>query len=139
MTESSDAAVMRQYIADIAQYPAMTDGDQRQLHRAIEQGAAARDELMDLGPGSPQSVREDLRAQAAAGETAQRRLTRSNLQFVVEIAKTYEPTGRPLVELVQSGNLGLLRAIEAFDRRQRRSFRDHIEATVRDAIASSDQ
>ena len=138
MTESADEAVMRQYLADIAPYPTMTDGDERQLLRRIARGAAARDELMGLGPGTPSSVREYLRAQVAEGEEAQRRLTLSNLRFVVEIAKTYEPTGRSLVGLVQNGNLGLLRAIESFDWRAESTFRDHIEAAVRNAIAASE-
>lgn len=138
MTHSPDEAVMRQYIADIAQYPRLTDEEERQLLRAIERGAAARRELRGLGPGSRSPVSRDLGAQIAEGEEAERRLTQSELRFVVDIAETYEPTGRSFLELVQEGNLGLMRAIDSFDWRAPTSFRDHIEAAVRDAIAPSD-
>src|SRR5262245_5752003 len=138
MTESPDEAVtMRQYIADIARYPTMSDEDDRRLLRAIERGNAARGELVGRGPGSGSPVSEGLHAQIAEGEDAERRLIRSKLLFVVEIAETYEPTGRSLLELVQNGNLGLMRAVESFDWRTQASFRDHIEAAVRDAIAPS--
>src|SRR5215471_460616 len=125
MTESDDEATMRQYIADIAPYPTIGDEDARQLLRAIERGAAAREELAGFGLGSRSSASEDLRAQVGEGEEAQRKLTLSNLRFVVEIATTYAPTGRSLVGLVQEGNLGLLRAVESFDWRTQSSFRDH--------------
>ncbi len=138
MTDSPDEALMRQYIADIAQYPTLTDEEERQLLRAIERGAAARSELRGLGPGSRSPVGKGLSARIAEGEEAERRLTRSELRFVVEIAETYEPSGRSLLELVQEGNLGLMRAIESFDWRVPTSFRDHIEAAVREAITPSD-
>ena len=137
MTDSPDEALMRQYIADIARYPTMTDEEERQLLRAIERGAAARGKLLDLGPGSRSPASEDLGAQIGEGEEAERRLVQSKLRLVVEIAKTYEPTGRTLLSLVQNGNFGLLRAIESFDCRTRSSFRGHVEAAVREAIASS--
>jgi RNA polymerase primary sigma factor len=137
MTDSPDEALMRQYIADIARYPTMTDEEERQLLRAIERGAAARGKLLDLRPGSRSPTSEDLGAQIDEGEEVERRLVHSKLRFVFEIAKTYEPTGRTLLDLVQNGNLGLMRAIESFDWRTPTSFRDHIEAAVRDAIAPS--
>src|SRR5262245_19268086 len=138
MTDSPDEPVMmRQYIADIARYRTTTDEEDRQLLRAIERGNAARVELGGRGPGSRSPVSEGLHAQIAEGEDAARRLVWSKLVFVVEIAETYESTGRSLLELVQNGNLGLMRAIESFDWRTQASFRDHIEAAVRDAIAPS--
>jgi RNA polymerase primary sigma factor len=139
MTDSPDEALMRQYIADIARYPTMTDEEERQLLRAIKRGAGARGKLLDLGPGSRSPASEDLRAQIVEGEEAERRLIQSKLRFVFEIAKTYEATGRFLLGLVQDGNLGLMRAIESFDWRTSTSFRDHVESAVRDAVAPSDR
>jgi len=139
MTDTPDEALMRQYIADIARYPTLTDEEERLFLRAIERGAAARGKLRDLGPGSRSPASEELRAQIDEGEEAERRLVQSKLRFVFEIAKTYEPIGRSLLGLVQDGNLGLMRGIESFDWRTPTSLRDHIEAAVRDAIATSDR
>jgi DNA-directed RNA polymerase sigma subunit (sigma70/sigma32) len=128
---------MRQYLADIAQYPSLNHDEELRLLQAIERGATARDELEAVGPSSPSSVGRELREAVDAGRQAQRMLTLSNLQLVVEIARTHQPSGRSLLGLVQAGNAGLPPGIETFDWRTGRSFHDHIASAIRDAIASS--
>jgi DNA-directed RNA polymerase sigma subunit (sigma70/sigma32) len=66
----------------------------------------------------------ELREEVDAGREAQRTLTLSNLQLVVEIARTYEPSDRSLLGLVQVGNAGLPLGIETFDWRSDRAFWD---------------
>jgi DNA-directed RNA polymerase sigma subunit (sigma70/sigma32) len=87
VTESDDEATMRQYLADIAQYTPISRDDERRLLQAIERGATARDELAGLGPDSSSSARGELHELIDEGREAQRTLTRSNLQLVVEIVK----------------------------------------------------
>jgi DNA-directed RNA polymerase sigma subunit (sigma70/sigma32) len=127
---------MGQYRADIAQYPSLTSDQELRLLQAIERGLAARDQLEALGPGSSPAVSRELRDEVDEGREAQRTLTLSNLQLVVEIARTHQPPGRSPLGVVQDGNAGLPRGIETFDWRTGRSFHDHIASAVRNAIAS---
>ena len=129
---------MRQYLADIAQYPALSHEEELRLLQVIDRGAAARDELEAVGPDPSSAMGRKLRQEVDAGREAQRTLTLSNLQLVVEIARTYRQSDRSLLGLVQEGNAGLPQGIETFDLRTgQRTFHDHITAAIRDAIVSS--
>jgi hypothetical protein len=88
---------MRQYLVDIAEYGPLSGADELRLLEAIARGTTAEAELWVLGPDSLSSVREELRAEVAKGQEAERTLIRSNLRLVVDIARDYEPTGRSLL------------------------------------------
>jgi DNA-directed RNA polymerase sigma subunit (sigma70/sigma32) len=136
VTESQDEATMREYLVDIARYPVLDHEEERRLLQAIERGATAQAELEALGRASASSVTRELREEVEEGREAQRTLTLSNLQLVVEIARTHPASGRSLLALVQAGNAGLPRGIETFASRTGLSFQDHLASAVRDAIAS---
>src|SRR6266511_4096472 len=84
--------------------------------QAYEAGLAAQLQLAEVDPADP--ARGELVGVAARGEWARRKMIESNLRLVVSIARRFSATGLPLGDLVQEGNLGLLRAVEKFDWRK---------------------
>ncbi len=117
LDEGSDAAlpdVVRQYLREIGRIPLLTASDEVELARAVEAGLFAVEELNGRFDGPP-ADRDELEALVAEGVAAKRRLVESNLRLVVSVAKRYVGRGLPLLDLVQEGNLGLIRAVEKFD------------------------
>src|SRR3954468_13714429 len=108
--ERDEEDLVRLYLTDIGQYPLLTKDDEVRLAQAIEAGASARAELEAAANLTPARKRE-LRRQLKAGEDAERTFVQSNLRLVVSIAKKYQASGLPLLDLIQEGNLGLMHAV----------------------------
>ncbi|HEU5003381.1 MAG TPA: sigma-70 family RNA polymerase sigma factor [Actinomycetota bacterium] len=125
---------MRQYLREIGQYPLLTDIDEVELAKAIEAGNEAEPQLTT--PKGRLSARraEDLRRTIDTGRAARRRFIQSNLRLVVSIAKKYSAAGLPLLDLIQEGNLGLMRAVEKFDYRRGFKFSTYATWWIRQAI-----
>ena len=104
---------LRLYLREIGRVALLTGAQEVELARAIERGRTALDSLAD--PGSSLERRLELRAIAAAGERARRHMIEANLRLVVSIAKQHCGRGLGLLDLIEEGNLGLLRAVEKFD------------------------
>ena len=120
------------YLSDIGQYELLTKDDEARLARAIEAGVAARTELAE---GSPTPARKrELRKLVREGEDAERTFVQANLRLVVSIAKKYQASGLPLLDLVQEGNLGLMHAVEKFDWRKGFKFSTYATWWIRQAI-----
>jgi len=120
------------YLSDIGQYSLLTKDDEARLAQAIEAGVAARTELAD---GSPAPARKrELRKLVREGEDAERTFVQANLRLVVSIAKKYQASGLPLLDLVQEGNLGLMHAVEKFDWRKGFKFSTYATWWIRQAI-----
>ena len=119
------------YLRDIGAIPLLSAAEEVELARAIEQGKKAVHEL-DL----PLEGHERARVvhDVEAGERARRRMIESNLRLVVSIARRYSGRGMPLSDLIEEGNLGLMRATEKFD--HTRGFRFSTYATwwIRQAV-----
>ena len=114
--------------------PLLTAADEQRLGREIAEGRSA---ACELGDGRAATKKESaLRLTVESGKGASEQLARANLPLVVFIAKGYRPAGLPLLDLIQDGNLGLLRAVERFD--HKRGFRFSTYATwwIRQAIQS---
>ncbi|MDP2935127.1 MAG: sigma-70 factor domain-containing protein, partial [Dehalococcoidia bacterium] len=99
---------VRMYLREIGRVDLLTGATEVQLGRAIEEGEEARVKLMEESP-SPQD-RFQLKAILEAGDKARRRLTEANLRLVVSVAKKYIGRGMSLLDLIQEGNIGLIRA-----------------------------
>ena len=130
----SDSTVdlTRRYLSELGSYPLLTAEQEVQLAQAIEAGAAAEREL-EAGV-TERARRRTLQAQVVAAEAARRTFIQSNLRLVVSIAKRYQGTGMALLDLIQEGNLGLMRAVEKFDHRKGFKFSTYATWWIRQAI-----
>ena len=126
--------LVRLYLNEIGRYPLLTKVDEERLGRAVQEGLAAAERL--AGGGSPLSAadRRRLRAKVQAGERATTEFCQANLRLVVSIAKRYQASGLPLLDLVQEGNLGLLHAVEKFDYAKGFKFSTYATWWIRQAI-----
>ena len=120
MTQKARRAVsadgVGRYLDEVAEHELLTAEDEVRLARAMEAGrlAAVRLEAEKL----PSQERFQLRRTIHQGEEARAQFIRSNLRLVISIAKKYTGRGLDLLDLVQEGNLGLIRAVEKFDWRK---------------------
>ena len=126
--------LVRLYLGEIGRHPLLSKDDEVELARRIEAGTAARARLADAGHLTP-SERAALRRTVRRGDEAQRRFVISNLRLVVSIAKRYQSSGLPLLDLVQEGNLGLMHAVEKFDWRKGFKFSTYATWWIRQSIS----
>jgi RNA polymerase sigma factor (sigma-70 family) len=131
--ERDEEDLVRLYLSDIGQYSLLTKDDEVRLAQVIEAGIRAKAELSaadeELGPR-----RRELRRLIRDGESAQQIFVKSNLRLVVSIAKKYQASGLPLLDLIQEGNLGLMHAVEKFDWRKGFKFSTYATWWIRQAI-----
>ena len=99
--ERDEEDLVRLYLTDIGQYPLLTKDDEVRLAKAIEVGNDARIQLekgtKDLTP----TKRRELKRHVREGDEAERTFVQSNLRLVVSIAKKYQASGLPLLDLIQ--------------------------------------
>ena len=131
--ESADDDLVRIYLAEIGRHPLLTKDQEVELAQTIEAAAAAaaelaRDEQISV------ARRRQLKRSVAAGDAASLRFVQANLRLVVSIAKRYQASGVPLLDLVQEGNLGLIHAVEKFDWRKGFKFSTYATWWIRQAI-----
>ncbi len=125
--------LVRLYLTDIGQYTLLTKDDEVRLAKAIEAGKLANEEMAASATLTP-TKRRELRKAAREGEIAERAFVQSNLRLVVSIAKKYQASGLPLLDLIQEGNLGLMHAVEKFDWRKGFKFSTYATWWIRQAI-----
>jgi RNA polymerase sigma factor (sigma-70 family) len=133
--ERDDEDLVRLYLTDIGQYTLLTKEDEVRLAKAIEAGNAAITELDEGGKDLTATRKRELRRTARKGEEAERQFVQSNLRLVVSIAKKYQASGLPLLDLIQEGNLGLMHAVEKFDWRKGFKFSTYATWWIRQAIS----
>src|SRR5712692_5259425 len=132
--EAPHEDLVRQYLREIGQYPLLTDVDEVELAKAIEAGNAAEANMAKPKRKLTPKQREDHQKKIDTGRAAKRRFIQSNLRLVVSIAKKYSAAGLPLLDLIQEGNLGLMRAVEKFDYRRGFKFSTYATWWIRQAI-----
>jgi len=124
------------YLQEIGRVPLLTGAAEVDLAKAIEAGTESAALLAD---GKPRSA-EDLELLAdliERGNVARRRLVESNLRLVVSVARRYMNRGIPLGDLIQDGNIGLMRAVEKFDYRRGFKFSTYATWWIRQAVSRS--
>ena len=126
--------LVRLYLNEIGRYPLLTKVDEERLGRAVQEGLTAADRLAGARASLPAAERRRLRALVQAGERATTEFCQANLRLVVSIAKRYQASGLPLLDLVQEGNLGLLHAVEKFDYAKGFKFSTYATWWIRQAI-----
>src|SRR5258707_11318322 len=109
--------LVRLYLEDVGRHDLLTKDDEVRLAQAIEAGVVARNELEAAKKLTP-TQRRTLRRSIRIGEEAHRQFVNSNLRLVVSIAKKYQSSVLPLLDIVQEGNLGLIHAVDKFDWRK---------------------
>ena len=132
--ESADR-LLRRYLQEIGAHPLLTTAEEGELAQAIVEGRRA-EHLLAWQPGGPDPGidRAALAQRVHAGRQARQRFIQSNLRLVVSVAKRYQSAGLPLIDLVQEGNLGLMRAVEKFDHRKGFKFSTYATWWIRQAV-----
>jgi RNA polymerase sigma factor (sigma-70 family) len=132
--DRDDEDLVRLYLTDIGRYVLLTKDDEVRLAKLIEEGKAADTQLKDATSALSQTKRRELQKVRRAGTKAERQFVQSNLRLVVSIAKKYQASGLPLLDLIQEGNLGLMHAVEKFDWRKGFKFSTYATWWIRQAI-----
>ena len=132
--ERDEEDLVRLYLTDIGQYPLLTKEGEVRLAQKIEGGVEAKAEMDKAGAKVTPARRRELRRAIRQGEEAERTFVQSNLRLVVSIAKKYQASGLPLLDLIQEGNLGLMHAVEKFDWRKGFKFSTYATWWIRQAI-----
>jgi RNA polymerase sigma factor (sigma-70 family) len=147
----ASADLVRAYLNGIGRTKLLTAADEVDLARRVEAGLLA-EELLRTGVGAAAAERlrgggtaeafaAELRLVAREGKAAKNRLLEANLRLVVSIAKRYTGRGMAFLDLIQEGNLGLIRAVEKFDYAKGYKFSTYATWWIRQAItrAMADQ
>ena len=130
---------VRMYLREIGQVPLLVAQEEVDLAMRIEAGVKAEERLADLNAsGAIDDLdpveKAQLRRTQRDGERAKRELTQANLRLVVSIAKRYLGRGMQILDLIQEGNLGLMRAVEKFDYTKGFKFSTYATWWIRQAI-----
>ncbi|GLI03838.1 RNA polymerase sigma factor [Phytohabitans aurantiacus] len=130
------ADLVRAYLNGIGRTKLLTAVQEVELAKRIEAGLFAEEKLASLSPAAA-----DLVVVAAEGRAAKDHLLEANLRLVVSIAKRYTGRGMAFLDLIQEGNLGLIRAVEKFDYTKGYKFSTYATWWIRQAItrAMADQ
>jgi RNA polymerase sigma factor (sigma-70 family) len=133
-SESADTDSLRLYLRDVSRYPLLSKEEEIGLAQAIEAGrdAAGTDSSRS---GLTSDEKADLRRIEIRAANARQIFVSSNLRLVVFVAKRYQSSGVPLLDLVQEGNLGLIHAVEKFDWRKGFKFSTYATWWIRQAVS----
>ena len=132
-TQSPAADLVRVYLNGIGKTALLTAEDEVELAKRIEAGLYAQ-HLLDTRKRLGEKRKDALATIATDGRAARSHLLEANLRLVVSLAKRYTGRGMPLLDLIQEGNLGLIRAMEKFDYTKGFKFSTYATWWIRQAI-----
>ncbi|HEX6147316.1 MAG TPA: sigma-70 family RNA polymerase sigma factor, partial [Acidimicrobiia bacterium] len=124
---------VRLYLNEIGRYPLLTSQQEVELAMQMEAGRRAQARLAEEGLAEEDA--SFLQHEAEMGEAAHKSLVQSNLRLVVALARRYVGRGMALLDLIQEGNVGLMRAVERFDYRRGFKFSTYATWWIRQAIS----
>ena len=127
--------LVRVYLKEIGRYPLLRADEEVALAKTIEAGDEAAARLEKSNGKLAERTRSQLQATINKGERAKRTFIESNLRLVVSIARRYQGFGLPLLDLIQDGNIGLLRAVEKFEWRRGFKFSTYATWWIRQGIS----
>ena len=128
---------VRMYLKEIGKVNLLTSDDEIALAQAMGAGALAAEQLAEMetsGEQLPEDVVRELTRAVKKGDRAKQRLAEANLRLVVSIAKRYVGRGMQFLDLIQEGNLGLIKAVEKFDYTKGYKFSTYATWWIRQAI-----
>ncbi|MDB1087672.1 RNA polymerase sigma factor [Streptomyces sp. ACA25] len=132
--DSATGDLFRQYLREIGRIPLLTASGEVELARRIEAGLFAEERLR-TSTGLDDRLALDLDRLVVRGRLAKRQLIEANLRLVVSVAKRYAGRGLTMLDLVQEGNLGLIRAVEKFDYTRGFKFSTYATWWIRQAMS----
>ena len=128
---------VRMYLKEIGKIQLLTYDEETRLAGVIVDGNHAQEQLQSIeeeGYDIPESDLEKLRELVRKGEVAKNKLVEANLRLVVSIAKKYVGRGLQFLDLIQEGNMGLMKAVEKFDSERGFKFSTYATWWIRQAI-----
>ena len=135
---------VRMYLKEIGKVPLLSAEEEIELAKNMEAGAVAKEKITILKSREENATEEELaeikeeiknlQKDLDAGDEAKKRLAEANLRLVVSIAKRYVGRGMLFLDLIQEGNLGLIKAVEKFDYRKGYKFSTYATWWIRQAI-----
>jgi RNA polymerase sigma factor (sigma-70 family) len=131
---AASADLVRVYLNEIGKVALLSAADEVELAKRIEAGLYAV-HLLAASNNFSAARKRELRALVIDGERAKDHLLRANLRLVVSLAKRYTGHGMPFLDLIQEGNLGLIRAVEKFDYAKGFKFSTYATWWIRQAIS----
>ncbi len=129
--DSDDAINL--YLREVSAIPLLTAEEEVELARRMERGRAAEAKLKRATDLSA-AERERLEREVQDGEQARKQLIQANSRLVISLAKKYIGRGVPFLDLIQEGNMGLMRAVEKFDYRRGHKFSTYATWWIRQSI-----
>jgi RNA polymerase primary sigma factor len=135
LEEAPGEDLVRTYLKEIGRYPLLRADQEVGLAKAIEAGDKAATRLAKANGSMSATTRSSLQRQVTEGERSKRMFVEANLRLVVSIARRYQGFGLPLLDLIQDGNVGLLRAVEKFEWRRGFKFSTYATWWIRQGIS----
>ncbi|MGQ9887209.1 MAG: sigma-70 family RNA polymerase sigma factor [Aggregatilineales bacterium] len=123
------------YLKEAGRVPLLTAEQEVELARRMEAAALARQQLEKYGDSLPLDDVYALRETILDGEAAQEHLIRANARLVISVAKKYIGRGVPFLDLIQEGNIGLIRATNKFEYQRGHKFSTYATWWIRQAVS----
>ena len=127
---------VQMYLREIGRVPLLDGEDEVRLAKAIQAGMVAAEQLDSEGDSLDPQTRNILHLKVQRGELARRHMAEANLRLVVSVAKRFSGRSMSFLDLIQEGNLGLLRAVEKFDHEKGFKFSTYATWWIRQAITA---